>query len=110
MATALLVVATGCAPVTPAAFPATAADEIRVWLTTADGSTVLLAEQPALEVREDPAVNGTRVHLQPGRTYQRMEGFGASLTESSATLLDRHPSATRCWPNCSIPATPRASA
>ena len=67
----------------PTAWAAQAAP--RAWLTTGDG-TSLLAEQPssALGVPVDGAPTVT---VDFSQAYQRIEGFGASITDSSARLL-----------------------
>ena len=61
----------------------------RAWLTTGD-RTSLLAEQPPQALgAPDPAA--PTIAVDPSRAYQRMEGFGASITDSSAHLLARSP-------------------
>ncbi|MFF1817816.1 glycoside hydrolase family 30 beta sandwich domain-containing protein [Kribbella sp. NPDC058245] len=54
-----------------------------MWLTTADGST-LLARQA--DVTFGSATSGTTIDVNPGTTYQTMDGFGAAFTDSSTWL------------------------
>ena len=68
--------------------PAVAKDEepqARVWLTTADQSR-LLAEQTPVKFGSAPSPLPTIV-IDPETTYQSMDGFGASITDSSADVL-----------------------
>ncbi|HEX2023142.1 MAG TPA: glycoside hydrolase family 30 beta sandwich domain-containing protein [Acidimicrobiales bacterium] len=66
---------------------------VEVWLTTADQEH-LLARQPDLELGE--AAAGTDIAVDDRQELQRMEGFGASFTESAAVLLhDRLEAADR---------------
>jgi glucosylceramidase len=62
-----------------------ATPQAQVWLTTVDRAALL---------RREPAVTFTRhqsseptIVVDPRRSYQEMDGFGASLTDSSAALL-----------------------
>ncbi|MBV1850564.1 discoidin domain-containing protein [Catellatospora tritici] len=57
----------------------------RVWLTTVDGAE-LLREQAAVPFRTGASDLPTIV-VDPLRSYQAMDGFGASITDSSATVL-----------------------
>jgi glucosylceramidase len=61
----------------------------RVWLTTGDQAN-LLTEQPA-GVLGPPAADAPTITIDATRRYQRMEGLGASITDSSAHLLARSP-------------------
>ncbi|GGL05930.1 glycoside hydrolase family 30 protein [Mangrovihabitans endophyticus] len=69
------------------------APRARVWMTTVDRSQ-LLREQDPVTFHRGTSTAPTIV-LDPSRTYQRMDGFGASLTDSSATVIYRLPAATR---------------
>ncbi|MHA6757202.1 discoidin domain-containing protein [Streptacidiphilus sp. PAMC 29251] len=69
--------------------PPRAAGSAQVWVTTPDGTdtmadlgTVAFTRTPA-----DPATAPPTVVVDPNRTYQTMTGFGASLTDSSASVL-----------------------
>lgn len=66
---------------------------VQVWLTTPDQAH-LLARRPDVAFDDDPAP--VTVTVDDSRRFQRMEGFGASFTESSAVLVhDRLPPAAR---------------
>jgi glucosylceramidase len=73
-----------------AASTSTAADGgARVWLTTGD-KTSLLAEQPASAL--GPPVDGApTITVDPSQVFQRIAGFGASITDSSAHLIATSP-------------------
>jgi glucosylceramidase len=72
----------------PAGAPA-AGGPARAWLTTGDGAN-LLAEQPA-DALAAPAPAASTISLDPAHRYQRIEGLGASITDSSAHLLAHSP-------------------
>ncbi|CAM4076436.1 discoidin domain-containing protein [Kibdelosporangium persicum] len=57
----------------------------RVWVTTPD-RTELLAERPSVTFGTPPTAQPTIV-VDPGRDYQTVDGFGASITDSSAAVL-----------------------
>ena len=66
----------------PARQPAVQA---RVWVTTPDGSELLHERAPvAFERGQSPQ---TTITIDPGQTYQTVDGFGASITDSSANVL-----------------------
>jgi glucosylceramidase len=65
----------------------------RMWLTTVDRSQ-LLAEQAPVAFRRGSSAAPTIV-VDPEQTYQRVDGFGASITDSSAAVLYRLSSAAR---------------
>src|SRR5512143_1898051 len=79
-ATALLV---------PVSRPLTAAGEtVGVWVTTGDRSP-LLAAQPGLGFAPDtPSRRYLTIDVDDSITYQQVQGFGGSLTDSSASLID----------------------
>ena len=58
-----------------------------VWVTTPDG-TMRMADLGATPFRPGASTNLT-VTVDPSRVYQRMDGFGASITDSSASVLYR---------------------
>ena len=58
---------------------------VAVWLTTPDRSNQL-TQQPASTLRNGDAGLPTIV-VDPARTYQPIEGLGASITESAARLI-----------------------
>lgn len=61
------------------------APQARVWVTTPDRAE-LLHERPRVTFGTTPSPHPTIV-VDPDRTYQAMDGFGASITDSSAELL-----------------------
>jgi glucosylceramidase len=61
----------------------------QAWLTTGD-RTSLFAEQPASALGA-PDPGAPTIAVDPSRTYQRIEGLGASITDSSAHLLAGSP-------------------
>jgi glucosylceramidase len=86
MAAALvsLALTAGCATM-PAPAPATA----EVWLTTAD-ETLKLAPQPAL-APAGAATGDEAVALDSTKRFQRMQGWGAAMTDASAELFSKLP-------------------
>jgi glucosylceramidase len=72
-----------CAPVErPGARPA-----VELWLTTPDKSA-LLAQQPSLPF-ESGMGDGQAITVDPSQRFQAMVGFGASITDASAWLIQR---------------------
>src|SRR6266540_5771755 len=67
-----------------------ASPAVAMWLTTPDQSN-LLTSQPATAIRPGDTALPT-ITVDPARTYQPMEGFGASLTASSAQVISASPS------------------
>ncbi len=58
---------------------------VKVWVTTAD-QTKLLAAQP--DISFAPGSKGdTAIDVNENNQYQQMDGFGASMTDSSAWLI-----------------------
>ncbi len=68
-----------------AAAPHHDAPRARVWVTTPDRAE-LMAEREPVAFRSGTSAHPTIV-VDPGRTYQRVDGFGASITDSSAAVL-----------------------
>ena len=62
------------------------APQVQVWLTDFATSN-RLTPQPELTFRRTRSVDASTVAVDERRTYQSMIGFGASLTDSSATLI-----------------------
>lgn len=98
------VAALGCAALLGAAAPAAQAQgrtdpgrpapagqdvRARVWVTTPDRAE-LLHERPSVAFARG-ASDLTTIEVDPDRTYQVMDGFGASITDSSAALLAAMP-------------------
>lgn len=74
---------------TPADRPAAivpAPPAVEVWLTLPDRSA-LLAQQPSLAF--DTGTTGTVIRVDPAKRYQTMVGFGASITDASAWLIQQ---------------------
>jgi glucosylceramidase len=84
--TALLVV--GCATARPSA-PAAA----EVWLTTADENKKLAPQ--ALQPAVGPASGDETIVIDASKHFQKMQGFGAAMTDASAQLLSGLPDGKR---------------
>ncbi len=61
------------------------APPVRVWLTTVDRSQLLTEQEPV--AFGDVASSDPTIVVDPETTYQEMDGFGASITDSSAAVL-----------------------
>lgn len=61
---------------------------VSVWLTTGD-QTNLLTEKPELHFSKEEKTSVKKITIDRHRTYQTMKGFGASLTGSSAYLINK---------------------
>src|SRR3954462_6156465 len=59
----------------------------RVWVTTPDGA-MKMADRGAVAFRAGGSSRLT-ITADPSREYQRVDGFGASITDSSAVVLQR---------------------
>lgn len=59
---------------------------VRSWVTDLE-TDQRLAEQPVLSWQDGPGADGRSMIIDPTRRYQEMAGFGASMTDSSATVL-----------------------
>ena len=80
--------AAGCATLRPAG-PSAA----EMWLTTAN-QTQRLATQP-LQPAAGPASGDETVTIDTSKRFQKMQGFGAAMTDASAQLLSKLPEAKR---------------
>lgn len=63
--------------------------EVEVWLTTSNQLN-LLSQQPSLEISKrkgDVNLLQTKIEVNKNIVYQKMEGFGGSLTDASAWLI-----------------------
>ncbi|MET7423941.1 RICIN domain-containing protein [Dactylosporangium sp. NPDC005555] len=76
--------ATGTALVVTQASPALAATNAGVWLTTPDRANQLTKKA---DVAFGTAGSGSTITVNPNTSYQSMVGFGASFTDSSASLV-----------------------
>ena len=69
-----------------AAMPAAAASpSARVWVTTPDGAERM--RDRGSVAFEPGGSDALTISVDPSRRYQAMEGFGASITDSSAHVL-----------------------
>jgi glucosylceramidase len=94
LAMAVIAAAATLAQVPPAsAAPPRSYPAVAEWLTTGD-QTSLLAPQPALAFGAKDAANDQVITVKNSTAYQRLTGFGAALTDSSAWLLSQLPAAT----------------
>src|SRR5690349_14910823 len=69
------------------AAPAAAPVQARIWVTTPDRAEQLHERAPVTfgtGTSSDPTIV-----IDPGTTYQTMDGFGASITDSAANVLYR---------------------
>lgn len=64
-----------------------------MWLTTADQSHKL--EPQPLRLPQGPASGDEAVHIDTSRHFQKMQGFGAAMTDSSAEVLSSLPERKR---------------
>jgi len=62
-----------------------------VWLTIGNGSVRLEQQASRPFVSAGEATGNLTITIDPARTHQTMEGFGAALTNSSAFLIHNHP-------------------
>jgi glucosylceramidase len=65
--------------------PAAAAPAAQVWVTTPDGA-MKLADRGAVSFQPGGS-DALTISVDPSRRYQTMDGFGASITDSSAHVL-----------------------
>ncbi|MET8153673.1 glycoside hydrolase family 30 beta sandwich domain-containing protein, partial [Actinoplanes sp. NPDC005259] len=75
------------------AHPRSRAPQARVWVTTPDRAEQLHERAPVTFTRG--ASPETTITVDPGTRYQSMDGFGASLTDSAASVLHRLDPAAR---------------
>lgn len=63
---------------------------VDVWLTTTNQKNLLKRQEPLLP-KDSQAMaqdsKGIAITVDPGKTYQQMDGFGASMTDASAWLI-----------------------
>ena len=64
-------------------------EPVGVWLTLGTGTTTRLAPQANVSFSASTPATSTTITVNEGTTYQTMDGFGASMTGSSAYLLNR---------------------
>ncbi len=78
-----------CASASASPAPVTA----HVWVTTPDGTDKLTPMAPVSFGSATPSA--PTIVVDPTLTYQRMQGFGGAITDSSATVLYRLSPAVR---------------
>ena len=61
-------------------------DPVSVWVTKADQSKLLLP-QANVNFSVDSGTSDHTINVNENITYQQMDGFGASLTDSSSFLI-----------------------
>jgi glucosylceramidase len=81
-------------PAASAAAEPDAPPPVSVWVTTANDRTMQLDQQPSVQFGTEASTHQTIV-VDPETTYQTMDGFGASLTDSSAAVLSSLPQERR---------------
>ncbi len=91
-AVAVLGVTTPALPSAGAA-PTSHSPAVQVWITTPDGAQKL--HHAASATFSSAAPQNLTITIDPTRHFQRMTGFGASLTDSSATVLAGLPAVKR---------------
>jgi glucosylceramidase len=64
------------------------AQEISLWLTTPDRSSLLKEQTPALKFGSE-AASGTVIDVDDKKKFQTMDGFGFALTGGSAQLISK---------------------
>jgi len=74
--------------VSPTTRPTVVADPVpvHVWLTSSDQSH-LLESQPEIMFDLNTTGDGKAIYINENHHYQQMDGFGASMTDSSAWLI-----------------------
>ncbi|MEV7042531.1 glycoside hydrolase [Amycolatopsis sp. NPDC051061] len=87
LASALLVLTGLPQPVLPGHRPPFGTVSAQVWVTTPD-RTELLTERPNVVFGTTPSAQPAIV-VESGRSYQSVDGFGASITDSSAAVLQK---------------------
>ncbi|RKE22824.1 discoidin domain-containing protein [Streptomyces sp. TLI_171] len=88
-----VVLALGLMGAAPAAPPGQAGSAVKVWVTTSDGAEQLHQREPV--AFHQGASPRTTITVDPTQTFQSMDGFGASITDSSAAVLTALPPAAR---------------
>jgi len=89
MSTALVALLTpglASAPAADAGQPPPTAPRAHVWLTTPESGGQRLADRGTVPFTKG-ASDKLTISVDPSLRYQRMDGFGASITDSSASLL-----------------------
>ena len=77
----------------PHAMAAQASGAVQAWLTTGDQAKLIARAADARFGSARPA--DTVIDIHPARRYQEMQGFGASITDASAYLIEQRMSPTQ---------------
>jgi glucosylceramidase len=85
-ATAVACAATLFLMMTSGATLAATGPTVSSWVTTPDRSS-LLAPAARTTFDSNTATSGTTISINPAQVFQTMDGFGASITDSSASLI-----------------------
>ncbi|WP_155856185.1 RICIN domain-containing protein [Cellulomonas sp. URHD0024] len=93
-AAAAAAVAVAAVTVASSAAQAATGPTVSSWVTAADRSQ-LLSPQPSVVFSTDGSRPGDVITVDPSQTFQTMDGFGASITDSSSVLLYNLPEAQR---------------
>jgi glucosylceramidase len=82
------VLALAVAPASAAA----AGEPVQIWLTTTSGSGLAktMSSEPSRSFASGDG-SGQAVNVDPGTTYQAVDGFGGSMTDSAASLIYSSP-------------------
>ncbi|WP_127530913.1 glycoside hydrolase family 30 protein [Paenibacillus kobensis] len=86
LAGALLVLTAACSGGNAGDSAKSGADQVQVWLTTADKSK-LLSQEENVKLTASKGSGEEDIVLDANTQYQQMDGFGASMTDSSAYLI-----------------------
>ncbi|WP_328432722.1 hypothetical protein [Streptomyces sp. NBC_00453] len=70
------------------------ANSVRVWLTDVSAEK-WVAPQSAVRFETKRTANPLTIKIDDSVTYQRVQGFGAAMTDSAAWLINKLPSADR---------------
>jgi glucosylceramidase len=67
-------------------------NNVEVWLTTTNQKNLLAEQEPLSPTELETSTetdNVLSINVDPGKTFQQMDGFGASLTDASAWLIGK---------------------
>lgn len=63
--------------------------QVFAWVTYGDQSALLQRQNQRILFKTDTVASGLIIDVNPDKTFQQMEGFGATVTGSSAYLLNK---------------------
>lgn len=70
------------------------AQDVEVWLTRGDQNS-LMGQQTGVSIQSGGGTHSTKIAVDPDVTYQSITGFGASITDSSAWLIQNELNGTQ---------------